>query len=71
LQGWRGFRKVKTVVRGVQKHFTAQNTNTWLRTGVGIPRNTSGKFCQGYFEKPGPQKTWLRNSLRWAFLAGT
>lgn len=25
---------------------------------------TSGKFWKGYFEKPGPQKTWLRNSLR-------
>ena len=24
---------------------------------------TSGKFWKGYFEKPGPQKTWLRNSL--------
>ena len=25
---------------------------------------TSGKFWKGYFEKPGPQKTWLRDSLR-------
>jgi hypothetical protein len=25
---------------------------------------TSGNFWKGYFEKPGPQKTWLRNSLK-------
>ena len=24
---------------------------------------TSGKFWKGYFEKPGPQITWLRDSL--------
>jgi hypothetical protein len=51
LQGWRGFRKVKTVVRGVQKHFTAQNTNTWLRTGV-----RQANFGRGILKNLVPKK---------------